>query len=107
MKGSQALKKLSKFQPAQFSRFDSSGKSWKKPKLESESAKKMSDIKCPDFKIICGTKPQFIVDGFRFANKNLSSAYFLTHFHSDHYVGLTKVSTHVLVADGSSQEMLM
>ncbi|CCI41613.1 unnamed protein product [Albugo candida] len=90
MKGSQALKKMSKFQPAQFSRFDSSGKSWKKPKLESESAKKMSDIKCPEFKIICGTKPQFIVDGFRFANKNLSSVYFLTHFHSDHYVGLTK-----------------
>ncbi|KAJ0401021.1 hypothetical protein P43SY_009901 [Pythium insidiosum] len=45
---------------------------------------------CPDFKRILGTQPPFIVDGFRYASKSLSSVYFLTHFHSDHYIGLDK-----------------
>ncbi|GLE01716.1 hypothetical protein PINS_up010550 [Pythium insidiosum] len=45
---------------------------------------------CPDFKRILGTQPPFIVDGFRYASKSLSSVYFLTHFHSDHYIGLEK-----------------
>ena len=31
-----------------------------------------------------------IVDGFQFASKSLSDCYFLTHFHSDHYTGLTR-----------------
>jgi hypothetical protein len=31
-----------------------------------------------------------IVDGFQFASPLLSDCYFLTHFHSDHYMGLTK-----------------
>lgn len=47
---------------------------------------------CPDFKRIRGTQPSFIVDGFKHASKALSSVYFLTHFHSDHYIGLEKVS---------------
>lgn len=46
---------------------------------------------CPDFKRIKGTQPSFIVDGFQYASKALSSVYFLTHFHSDHYTGLDKV----------------
>lgn len=46
---------------------------------------------CPDFKRIRGTQPSFIVDGFKYASKALSSVYFLTHFHSDHYIGLEKV----------------
>jgi hypothetical protein len=29
-----------------------------------------------------------IVDGFLYANRDLSDTYFLTHFHSDHYTGL-------------------
>ncbi|POM80465.1 DNA cross-link repair protein [Phytophthora palmivora] len=44
----------------------------------------------PDFKCIQGTNPPFIVDGFQYACKENSSIYFLTHFHSDHYGGLTK-----------------
>ncbi|ETK75504.1 hypothetical protein F441_18247 [Phytophthora nicotianae CJ01A1] len=44
----------------------------------------------PDFKCIQGTDPPFIVDGFQYACKENSSIYFLTHFHSDHYGGLTK-----------------
>jgi hypothetical protein len=47
--------------------------------------------RCPEFKRIKGTSPPFIVDGFPFASKELSSIYFLTHFHSDHYGGITKV----------------
>jgi hypothetical protein len=31
-----------------------------------------------------------IVDGFQFASSLLSDCYFLTHFHSDHYTGLTQ-----------------
>ncbi|KAL3657275.1 hypothetical protein V7S43_017783 [Phytophthora oleae] len=44
----------------------------------------------PDFKCIQGTNPPFIVDGFQYASKENSSIYFLTHFHSDHYGGLSK-----------------
>jgi hypothetical protein len=31
-----------------------------------------------------------IIDGFQFSNPELSRCYFLTHFHSDHYQGLTR-----------------
>lgn len=47
----------------------------------------------PEFKCIRGTNPPFIVDGFQYACKQNSSIYFLTHFHSDHYGGLDKVSS--------------
>lgn len=51
---------------------------------------------CPEFKRVKGTLPPFIVDGFPFASKELSSIYFLTHFHSDHYGGITKVGCQLL-----------
>ncbi|EPS58033.1 hypothetical protein M569_16783, partial [Genlisea aurea] len=34
-------------------------------------------------------KTRFIVDGFRYAESCFSVSYFLSHFHSDHYTGLT------------------
>ncbi|KAK4477671.1 hypothetical protein RD792_016916 [Penstemon davidsonii] len=34
-------------------------------------------------------KTRFIVDGFRNADPYFSASYFLSHFHSDHYTGLT------------------
>ncbi|CAA2994203.1 Hypothetical predicted protein [Olea europaea subsp. europaea] len=34
-------------------------------------------------------KTRFIVDGFKNADSNFSVSYFLSHFHSDHYTGLT------------------
>ena len=43
---------------------------------------------CPSYKKIPGT--DFICDGFNYASQTLSNNYFLTHFHSDHYGGITK-----------------
>ncbi|XP_075492248.1 DNA ligase 6 isoform X1 [Primulina tabacum] len=34
-------------------------------------------------------KTRFIVDGFKHSDSNFSVSYFLSHFHSDHYTGLT------------------
>lgn len=39
---------------------------------------------------IPGMSHPIVVDGFQFASKALSDCYFLTHFHSDHYTGLSK-----------------
>ncbi|KAL3815300.1 hypothetical protein ACHAXA_006802 [Cyclostephanos tholiformis] len=44
--------------------------------------------RCPAYKRITGT--DFICDGFHYACGTLSSNYFLTHFHFDHYGGISK-----------------
>ncbi|XP_055921352.1 uncharacterized protein LOC129952639 [Eupeodes corollae] len=43
---------------------------------------------CPPYKVIEGTT--FAVDAFNFGLLKNVTTYFLTHFHTDHYVGLTK-----------------
>ncbi|KAI8044018.1 hypothetical protein M5D96_000166 [Drosophila gunungcola] len=43
---------------------------------------------CPPYKVVEGTS--FCVDGFQFGDIDGVSHYFLSHYHADHYIGLTK-----------------
>lgn len=57
--------------------------SWSKVGTSSYASRR-----CPMYKKIPGT--DFVCDGFYFAKSSLTKNYFLTHFHSDHYGGITK-----------------
>lgn len=51
---------------------------------------------CPSYKIVSGTR--LAVDAFRYGNIDGVENYFLTHFHADHYIGMTKKFCHKLYA---------
>ena len=56
-------------------------------KIETKQKKEIPKTACPFYKKVEGTS--IIVDGFKYSNTANSTFFILSHWHSDHYQGLT------------------
>ena len=61
-------------------------------KTETNGKKPRKKAICPKYKVVEGSL--FAVDAFRYGDITFVEHYFLTHFHSDHYIGLRKKFKH-------------
>lgn len=61
---------------------------------ESTGKRKKKKVICPKYKVVEGSS--FAVDAFRYGVITGVTHYFLTHYHADHYIGLTKKFQHPL-----------
>lgn len=61
----------------------------------SSKGRRAAERTCPFYKILSGF--YICVDAFRYGAVEGCNAYFLSHFHSDHYVGLTSTWRHGMI----------
>ena len=76
----------------------------RKPKVSRR--KEISDLKTMTFPLTSAAKTQnyyVSVDAFNFAPHNIIDKYFLTHFHADHYGGISKKWAYERVFDQNSE----
>lgn len=62
------------------------------PDTSTKTKKPRKKAICPSYKVVEGSL--FAVDAFRYGDISFVEHYFLTHFHSDHYIGLRKKFKH-------------
>lgn len=95
MAGARQLAKMAKLQSTANATSRSLAGQKSKRQWQSNQSRSYPPGTCPFYKKIPGT--DFVCDGFQYAHPSLTHNYFLTHFHSDHYGGITKGWNHGVI----------